>query len=113
MPKKINTKHIEDLIVTAASTNSYTVTTITESMVGYVDEIMKDHFFNTKGLLKNPTKEDNPLWANRKEKVREAIDLILNDKVTAETQRLELSIYKDGNDVVVTNFREITQEDTV
>ena len=50
---------------------------------------------------------EGPLWAGRKEKVREAIDSILKDKMTVEAQRMGLSINHEGVDVVVTNFREI------
>ena len=63
-------KPIEGITVTASSANDDDVTTITESVFGHVDEISKDYFFNTKGLLMKPTKGDYPLWAGRKEKVR-------------------------------------------
>ena len=98
---------IEGIVVTATSPNDDAVTTITESIVSHTDEIEKDYFFNTKGLLKKPNASEDPLWAERKEKVREAIDSILKDKMTVEAQRLGLCINHEGVDVTVTNFREI------
>ena len=98
---------IEGMYVTGTSPNDDAVTTITESIVSHTDEIDKDYFFNSKGLLKKPNANDDPLWADRKEKVREAIDFILKDKMTVEAQRMGLCINHEGVDVVVTNFREI------
>ena len=71
---------IEVITVTATSQNDDAVTTITESVASDIDEIDKDYFFNTKGILKKPSVNEDPLWADRKEKVREAIDSILKDK---------------------------------
>ena len=73
----------------------------------HTNQIEKEYFFNTSGLLKKPNASEDPLWAERKEKVREAIDSILKDKMTVEAQRLGLCINHEGVDVTVTNFREI------
>ena len=98
---------IEGLTVTTTSQNDDAVTTITESVVSNIDTIDKDYFFNAKGILKKSNANEDPLWANMKEKVREAIDSILKDKMTLEVQRMGLSVNREGVDVVVTNFREI------
>ena len=98
---------IEGIVVNATCPNDDAVTTITESVVCNTDEIAKDYFFNAKGLLRKPNASEDPLWADRKEKVREVIDSILKDKMTVEAQRLGLCINQDGVDVIVTNFREI------
>ena len=96
-----------EITVTATSQNDDAVTTITERVVSHIDEIDKDYFFNAKGILKKPSANEDPFWADRKEKVREAIDSILKGKMTLEAQRMVLTVNREGVDVVVTNFREI------
>ena len=61
-PQKTKMKPIEGITVPASSTNDNVVMMITESVVGHVDDIAKNCFFNTKGLLNKPRKEDDLLW---------------------------------------------------
>lgn len=103
----IEGRPIEGITVTATIQNNDAVITIKKSIASNIDTIDKDYFFKAKGILKKPNANEDPLWADRKEKVREAIDSILKNKMTLEAQRMGLSVNREGVNVVVTNFREI------